>query len=234
MPSNPAEHSKIGSRTPRSYNSPVREEAAARTRLAIVQAAKDAFEEYGWSAARVASIAEGAGVSQKTVEAVFGTKSALLRATIDFAIRGDVGSRPMLQRPAVLAMEAAPDAVTMLSLHAAHLRRIHTSSARLTWVVEQAARADENVARLWREMTQNRRVGVTWAAGTLVAKEDFTHIAVHEVEAVFWVALEGGTYRLLVDQVGLSDDEYELWILGYYLRMFGLRRPPTTGLISNT
>ena len=51
------------------------------------------------------SIAGAAGVSQKTVEAVFRTKAAVLRASVQYAIRGDVDPLPMPQRAAVARME---------------------------------------------------------------------------------------------------------------------------------
>jgi hypothetical protein len=45
----------------------------------------------------------------------------------------------MLGRGPVAAMEAAPDAATMLGLHAPHVRAANDRAAQLFWVVEQAA-----------------------------------------------------------------------------------------------
>ena len=86
-------------------------------------AAKHLFEERGWTATTVRSVADLAGVSPKTVEADFGTKAALLEAAVAYAIRGDLDPRPVAQREAITQVEQAPDAATMLGLHAAHLRR---------------------------------------------------------------------------------------------------------------
>lgn len=96
------------------------------------------------------SVAAAAGVSSKTVEVVFGTKAALLKTTVDYAIRGDLDPTSMPRRPVVARTEAAPDAATMLRLHAAHLRAVNSRSARLAVVVEQAAPADATVAERWR------------------------------------------------------------------------------------
>jgi hypothetical protein len=46
------------------------------------------------------------GVSVKTVEALYRTKAELLKATVDYAIAGDVEPIPMLARESVAAMEA--------------------------------------------------------------------------------------------------------------------------------
>lgn len=219
MPKAPSNRSKHPLQR-RSYRSATRDEAAAQTRVSIIRAAKEAFEQHGWAASRVALIAAAAGVSQKTVEAIFGTKSALLKAAVDFAIRGDDTGTPMMQRPHIKAIEDAPDAASMLALHASHLRHIHARSARLTRAVEQAAAVDANVAELWEVMTHNREDGVKWASEVLLAKEDAPRMSRREVEAVFWVAVEGDTYRHLTDEAGFSDDEYEAWTVRYYLRWF--------------
>src|SRR5258707_8998729 len=73
----------------RPYHAPRRTAAAAQTRQAILRAAKEQFEARGWAATTVRSIAESAGVSPKTVEALFATKPALLEATLMVAFGGD-------------------------------------------------------------------------------------------------------------------------------------------------
>jgi AcrR family transcriptional regulator len=208
----------------RPYQAPLREDGALRTRRLIIRAAKDAFERRGWSGATVSSIAKRAGVSQSTVEAVFHTKPALLKAAVDYSIRGDVDPVPIRGREISKQMEAAADAVSMLELHAGHLRIVHSRSAELAFVVEQAAKSDKSVAALWRQMNENRRDGVEWAARTLLAKPGVSHLNADDVQKTFWVGLDWGNYRLLTGPAGLSPDEYQQWILDYYLRMFVLKR----------
>lgn len=201
----------------RSYRAPKREAAAARTREAVVRAAKQDFEERSWAGTTVSGVATAAGVSQKTVEAVFGTKAALLRAAVDYAIRGDLDPLPMPQRERVRRMETAPDAETMLRLHAAHLREINERSARIAATVENAAGADAGVARLWDEMNRNRTYAVRWATETLLAKPGRRRgLRRRDVEAVFWVAIDWSTYRTLTQHAGRTADEVERWFRGYY------------------
>lgn len=207
----------------RAYSAPRRDAAAERTREAIVAAAQQLFEERGWAGATIREIGAGAGVSQKTVEAIYRTKARLLQATVEYAMRGDLQPVEILRRDAAAAIEAAPDAASMLELHAAHIRRVTGRSSRIAWVVEQAARGDDRVAALWKQMNRNRSVGVRWATHTLLGKPDAGHLAEAAVEAVFWVALDWGTYRVLTEQAGLSDDEFETWIAAYYRNM--LLRP---------
>jgi AcrR family transcriptional regulator len=211
-------------RPPRQYRAPLREQAALRTRLLITKAAKATFEKQGWSGATMATIADRAGVSQSTVEALFRTKAVLLQAAVDYAIRGDIDPTPIRGREITDQIEAAPDAVSMLELHAGHLRAVHGRSAHLAFVVEHAAKSDKRVGALWRRMNENRRYGVEWAARTLLAMPATGHLSASDVEKTFWVALDWGNYRLLTDYVGLSAEQYQEWILDYYLRMFALTR----------
>ncbi len=204
----------------RPYNAPGRAARASQSREAIIRAAKDAFERGGWSATTVRSIAAAAGVSPKTVEAAFGTKAALLRAVVDFSIRGDLRDVPINQREDALRIDSATSASAMLDLHAAHVRGIHERTAAIAWVVEEAARGDQHVGELWERMTGNRRSGVDWAASALLAKPDADpRLERADVESTFWLALEWGTYRTMTLARGLSPDEFELWLRAYYRRL---------------
>ena len=140
--------------SPRPYHAPQRAAAAARTREAIMTAAKDAFERLGWPGATMRGIADQAGVSVKTVEALYRTKAELLKHVVDYAIAGDLRSIPVTGREPVAAMQAAPDVTAMLDLHARQVTDISGRSAQIFWVVEQAAPADQDIAGLWAQMSE--------------------------------------------------------------------------------
>ena len=205
----------------RAYHAPRREAAAAQTREKIVGAGARLFEQCGWPGTTIRSVAESAGVSRKTVEALFGTKAALLRAAVDYSIRGDVDPMPMPQRDAVARMEEASTASAMLELHAAHIRRVNERSAQIAWVVEQAAGGDAAVRALWEQMNANRAFGVRWAAKTLLGKPGRRKgLRRLDVEAAFWIALDWGTFRTLTRQAGLTADQFEAWLRLYYRDAF--------------
>lgn len=204
-------------RRKRRYDASGRRATAAQRRKAVVAAAREAFERKGWAGATVREIAEEADVSQKTIEAVFGTKATLLKAAVDYAIRGDVEAEPIARRNSVHKMEQAANAAEMLRLHAHHLRVINARSARIAAVVEQAVAADPAVQALWRQMNDNRAYGVRWATETLLRKPGRRpRLRRDHVESIFWVALDWGTYRTLTEQADLDDAAYERWLQGYY------------------
>ena len=183
-------------------------------------AAEDVFERLGWSGATMRAVAEQAGVSIKTVEALYRTKTELLKAAVDYAIAGDLRPVPIVGREPVAAMQAAPDAPAMLRLHAHQARSISSRAAPIFWVVEQAASAHPDIAALWVQMTGNRRSGAQWAAATLLAKPGIpSHIGQRYAEEVFWIAIDPGTYRSLALGRGLSPDGFETWINNFYDKM---------------
>jgi hypothetical protein len=160
-------------------------------------------------------------VSQKTVEALFGTKAALLQAAADYAIRGDFEAQPIVQRESVRQMEAAPAAATMLRLHARHLRTINERSAKIAWTIEHAAATDPAVKKLWQRMNDNRAFVVHWATTTLLTKPGRKRWLIRkDVEATFWVALDWATYRILTEQARLDATGYERWLRRYYAATF--------------
>lgn len=204
-------------RSSRRYHAPVRLAAAARRRAAVVERAHALFAERGWSGTTIRDVAATAGVSPKTVEALFGTKAMLLGAAVDFAIRGDAGETPVVERESGRRVQDAPDAATMLERHAAHLRLIVPRSARIVSVVEHAAGADPAVGALWRRISDNRRSGVRWATTIFLAKAQRRDQASQAAaEPVFWVAVSWDTYRTLHEHAKLEDDRYEAWLRRYY------------------
>ena len=204
----------------RAYRAPRRDAAAAATREAILAAARDTFERRGWAGTTIAAVAEAAGVSPKTIEAQHGTKAALLAAVVPYAIRGDTAETPMIERDPGRAVEAAPDAATLVERHVPYALAITSRSALIAGVVEGAARSDDRVAEIWARMTHNRRFGARWAAGLLLDKPgarpdlDAEHAA-----RIFLIAIDWATYRSLRGELGLSDPEVHDWVLDYERRM---------------
>jgi len=207
--------------TKRPYHAPRRAAAAAQTREAILEAAKTRFETRGWAGTTIAGVAAAANVSPKTIEALFGTKTALLVAVVDYSIRGDTSDVPMVRRDAAQAVEAAPDAATMLERHIEYSTAISARSARIAGVVESAAGSDKRVAKLWTRMTHNRRFGARWAAETLLQKPGARpDLTLEDAEQMFIIAMDWATHRTLLDELRLSPDQVKDWTRRYYQRMF--------------
>jgi hypothetical protein len=176
------------------------------------------------------SIAIRAGVSAKTVEALFATKPALLEATLLAALSDDAANtdksdvfRPdrllQLQADAVRKIAAAPDAVTMLELHSAVACEISARVVRIYWAVETAVPSDERLAEIWARLTEAQLFAIRWSAEILLQKPGVrADLTVREAEETFLIA-DWNTYRTLTRNGALRADEVQAWIMRYYRRM---------------
>jgi AcrR family transcriptional regulator len=215
----------------RRYHAPRRTAAAAETRRDILQAAKEEFEARGWAATTIRAIAISAGVSPKTVEALFATKPALLEATLLGALRGepvDTDTDGLARPEAVLELrgearreiEGAPDAATMLELHAALACEINARVARICWAVDTAVSSDERLAAVWARMTESWLFGVHWSAEVLLRKPGVrADLTLREAEATFLIAIDWNTYLTLTTKGDRSPEEVQEWVTRYYRRM---------------
>jgi AcrR family transcriptional regulator len=214
---------------PRSYHAPRRIAAAAETRQAILQAAKEEFEARGWAATTMRSIAIRARVSPKTVEATFATKPALLEATLLTALGCDAAqTERVVPAEAVLAIrgeaaheiERAPDAATMLELHAALATENNARAARICWALEMAAPSEDGLAALWARVTEAQRFGVHWSAEVLLGKPGVrADLTLREAEEAFLTGTDWNTYRTLTTKGDMTREQVQAWITRYYGRM---------------
>jgi TetR/AcrR family transcriptional regulator of autoinduction and epiphytic fitness len=124
-------------------------------------------------------IADQAGVSVKTVEALYRTKAELLKQVIEYAIAGDLRPIPILARESVAAIQAAPDAPTMLDLHARH-HALATAPPAATNLraLAQAAPPPQHNARHPAQNPHNRR---TAAPGAPTPHHVFNDTATTEI-----------------------------------------------------
>jgi AcrR family transcriptional regulator len=217
----------------RAYHAPRRTAAAAETREAVLLAASAEFEARGWAATTMRSIAKSAGVSPKTVEALFATKPALLEAALLAALRGDTanteaGDLAVLRPESVLelragarrAIEEAPDAATMLELHSALVLEVNVRAARICWAVETAVPSDERLAEIWARLTEAQIFGLRWSAEILLGKPGVRpDLTLREAEETFLAGIDWNTYRTLTTKGAMTSDEVQAWLTRYYRRM---------------
>jgi AcrR family transcriptional regulator len=179
------------------------------------------------------AIAARADVSPKTVEALFGTKPALLEATLLAVLGHDPGDAPsggraILQPESGLEdrgevareIEQAPDAETAVELLAALASEVNARAARLAWTVETAVSSDERLADLWARLTESLRYGVRWSAEIVLRKPGVrADLTLREVEETFLVAIDWNIHRTLRTKGDMTPEEVQAWIARYYRRM---------------
>jgi AcrR family transcriptional regulator len=197
----------------RSYNSPRRAQQAEATRRAILDAAQRLFEEHGYAATSMASIANEAGVALKTVYLAFDTKSGVLRALWHLRLRGDEEPAPVGQRDWYREVLDEPDPERQLELNARNSRVVKARVGALMEVIRSGARADPDIAKLWAniqtEFLDNQRAIVE----SLQRKKALARgLGVDRAADILWTLNHPDLYQLLVSERGWTQAQYEKWL----------------------
>jgi AcrR family transcriptional regulator len=197
----------------RVYNSPVREESARRTRLQIVDAARELFLERGYASCSVTDIAASAGVARPTVLSVFGSKAQLLREVVDVAMAGDDEPVPIAERRWFQPVWQATAPADCLVAYAHVCTLISRRSAAVVEVVRRASDENEEVGEQWATLQRNRRTG----ARTIVSRaRELGPLApgltsARAVDLLWWLN-DQHHYTTLVTASGWSEKSFDRWL----------------------
>jgi AcrR family transcriptional regulator len=196
----------------RRYHSPRRQEQAAITRTTVLDAAQRLFECDGYPATSVQSIATEAGVVSKTVYLAFTTKSGLLRAVWDRALRGDEDDEGVAQREWYREVMKERDPARQLRLNARNARIVKMRIAPLLEVIRNGAPVDPDVAALseliQRDFYENQRAIVE-----LIHKRKGLRRGLDVTTAadILWTLNHPDVWLLLVERRGWSSEHWEQW-----------------------
>jgi AcrR family transcriptional regulator len=202
----------------RRYDASRRRLGAARTRAAILEAARELFSERGYTATPMAAIAARAGVALDTVYASVGRKPALARLLIETAISGTDQAMPADQRDYVRAIQAAPDAETKIAIYAAAIAAIAPRLAIVLSIIQQAAPTEPELAALWDQIAERRAANMRLLVANLAT---VTPLRIDHAEAadIIWATNAAELYQLLVRQRGWSPQRYEHFLADTWKRL---------------
>jgi AcrR family transcriptional regulator len=196
----------------RPYHSPQRQQHAAATRSAILGSAQRLFERDGYAATTMDAIAREAGVALKTVYVAFETKSRLLRAVWDLALKGDEDDAPVAARPWYVEVLEEQDPERQLRLNARNSRVVKVRIAVLLRVIRDAAPVDQDTARLWELIQSDFYENQRSVARSLEAKGALAPgVDVTRATDILWTLNHPDVWLLLVGRLGWTPDEFEQW-----------------------
>lgn len=190
----------------RSYQSPLRDERAAETRIRIVAAARELFASQGFAGTTVAMIAKHAKVATPTVYATFGSKAAIvgemiagLEAESD---RDRWGAR----------IEAEPDPRRKLALYATFMRNLY-ANGRDMWAAAINAASDPEVVEM---KNLGEREAREWLVPLIASLDEAGVLPAHvtRAEAVerAWMLSALELYFRGTAGLDWTDDQYESWL----------------------
>jgi AcrR family transcriptional regulator len=202
----------------RRYDVTGRREAAARTRAAILDAARELFTERGYAATSMTAIAELAGVALDTVYAAAGRKPELARLLIETAISGTDQAVPAEQRDYVRAIQAASDAGTKIAIYAAAITAIAPRMALVLGIIQQAVPDEPELAALSQQIAERRAANMRLFVADLATVAPL-RLDPGEAADIIWATNAAELYQLLVGQRGWTAERYEHFLADTWQRL---------------
>jgi AcrR family transcriptional regulator len=202
----------------RRYDATRRRQAAACTRAAILDAARELFTERGYTATPMTAIAERAGVALDTVYASVGRKPELARLLIETAISGTDQAIPAAQRGYVHAIQATTDAETKIAIYAEAITAIAPRLALVLSIIQQAAPAEPELAALWAEIAERRAANMRLFVADLAAVTPL-RLDPGQAADVIWATNAAEMYQLLVGQRGWTPQQYQRFLTDTWRRL---------------
>ncbi|WP_445159434.1 TetR family transcriptional regulator [Mycobacterium sp. Dal123C01] len=184
-----------------------RAEYAEATRRAIIAAARELFAQRGYVGTKVDDIAERARVAVATVYAVAGGKQGLLHTLVDqWTEAPEVGE-------AYLAIDAAEDAVAVVSTVASLTRRMRRDWGDVMKIVLATAPLDEAAAENLRLGTDRYRAGLRAAAVRLADLDALKPgMTVDEATDLLWFFFGYASFSTLTEDNSWSPERSEQWL----------------------
>jgi AcrR family transcriptional regulator len=196
----------------RRYDSSRRQEAAARTRQQILDAARDLFIAQGYAATTMTDVAARAGVAVATANAAFGGKAGLLKRLIDVGIAGDDEDVPVGDREEARAIATEPDAHQQCVMLARLVGDVHQRLAPMMTVLEQASGVDEQVRQDIAKDQAGRRAGMAEFVASIAPDALRPDVDADRAADAVWALTETRVFIGLVHERGWSVDDYVAWL----------------------
>ena len=197
----------------RPYNSPRRQQQAAATRQAILEAAERLFRQDGYPATTMDAIAAEAGVSLKTAYLPFSTKSGLLRALWDLRLKKDDADAPVVQHEWFREVMEEPDPARKLQLNARNSAATKTRIGGLFRVIRGAAEIDADCSELWRLIQSDFHANQQVIVESIHRGGGLRRgLSVATGTDILWTLNHPDTWTLLASQRGWSPHAYETWL----------------------
>lgn len=193
----------------RSYSSPLREQAAASTRLLVRDAGQRLFARDGFVATSIKKIAVEAGVSERTVYTHYRNKVEIFQDALNVAIAGDEEPVAMRDRPEFAAVLQTPSARDLISEMVRRNGLVLERAGALIMAGIESSGADADMRRISDEgehaMRANCLALAEALAGTGEVRPEFDTDAVADVLVTM---LSPHVHQVL----GWPAERYQAWL----------------------
>ena len=200
----------------RPYSSRAREEQAARTRDAALDAAESLFLRHGYPGTSIASIAREAGVSVQTIYKVFGGKSGLVKAIYFRGLLG-TGDDPAYERSDAMR-EREGDPRKIMRQWGVLTSEVASVVSPIRLLMRSAALADPEIERLLKETDRDRLERMRHHALFLKERGYLREgVTLEEATDILWTCSSVEFYDLLVIQRGWELPRFAGFLADYMI-----------------
>lgn len=199
----------------RAYRSVKRAEQVAQTRSDILATAGALFRKHGYAGVSMPQIAGETGVAVETIYRAFGSKAGLFTAVIEAAVAGGAARAevPVVDRPAIRAIQEEPNPRRQIELYAATQPGIHRRAGPLLRALATAGAGDPELKELWERIEMGRLRGQGGFVAMLASRGHLrSGLAVEEGRDGLWTLTSLAVWDLLVTTLGWSAERYERWL----------------------
>lgn len=195
----------------RRYDSSRRREQAEVTRRQILAAAQKLFAQRGYAATTMSAIGGEAGVALKTVYLAAESKSGIVRALWDVALRGErdiaVAAQPWYRE-----VLDEPDPVRKLRLNARNSRAVKVRIGGVLQIIRSGALIDPELDALWQHIQTdfyaNQQVIVQQLADAAQLR---SRLDVSRGTDILWTLNHPDVWNLLVQFRHWTPETWETW-----------------------
>jgi len=188
------------------YHSPRRERAAAATRAAILDAARELFAARGYGRTTMGQIADAANVAANTIYTSVGGKPQLLLAIMEEGTGDPAGAETLA------AIASTTDPAQVIRLTAQGVRTVNERHAQSITILLDSANDDSAATEIHLVALQHLRQGLDESARRLEELNALEPGEAGRASDVLWYLFGFSSWRTLITDLGWAWDEAEMWL----------------------
>jgi AcrR family transcriptional regulator len=199
----------------RRYDSATRLAKTRRTRMRIVEAARDLFLAGGYAGTTLDAVAAQAGVSPQTVYNLVGGKATLFKTVYDVTLAGDDEPVPLAGRPEFQRLLAATSSREVVTIYVALARVLWNRVGLLVAAATaQAAAGDKDLRAFVETIETERATGLRSLVEYMAERFGLrAGLTVAQAADIVWALTGPDAVDRLVVRRGWNWDDYQEWLV---------------------
>lgn len=197
----------------RKYNSTHRQMQANKTKMQIVEAARNLFFERGYRDTTIEVIANKAGVARETVYGIFRNKQNILAFLLDVSLGGDNLPLPIIERPVPQAILQDTDQKRQINKFAQEAGDILSRAASVFAIMQEASSTEPEINKRVQHLHKERLENMTSVVHHIAANGPLRDgLDQKRAGETVWALTSPELFNLLTVELGWTKERYSEWL----------------------